>query len=315
MRKVFAVLVSIFIIVLIGTAGFLVYKGKKKALQKIVSPQEIQEKIGSFFETFYSQVGKPEIVSIESENMYAIKAKIQGQEVKMVATKDGRYFFPMMVDFEEVEKMKKEMGMENPKEIEKRERPDVKLFVMSYCPFGLQAEKALIDAWELLKGKADIGIYFVDYIMHGKEELQENLRQYCIQKTEPEKFLNYLKCFVKEGKSEDCQEKAQIDQQKLKDCEKATDKEFKISESFTEKGFPPFGVHKDLNEKYGVQGSPTLVINDKVVNVERSPEKIKEVICQAFLNPPAECNQKLSEKVASPGFGEGEGAPGSGQCR
>jgi hypothetical protein len=106
-----------------------------------------------------------------------------------------------------------------------------------------------------------------------------------------------------------------INENKLNSCYEKTDKEFKISENFSETGYPPFNIHKDLNEKYGVRGSPTLIINDTLVNIERSPEKVKEAICNAFLNPPEECNQKLPEETASPGFGMATGSSSSGSCQ
>ena len=78
--------------------------------------------------------------------------------------------------------------------------------------------------------------------------------------------------------------------------------------------FPLFNVEADLNEKYGIRGSPTFVVNDKVVSINRSPEAIKEAICSAFNNPPEECNQRLSGNVTSPGFGGGVGSSSGGQC-
>jgi len=79
--------------------------------------------------------------------------------------------------------------------------------------------------------------------------------------------------------------------------------------------FPKFDVHTDLNEKYGVQGSPTIVINDQVVNVSpRSPEKFKEVICQTFNSLPEECSQMLSDDVASIGIGGGTSNSSGGGC-
>lgn len=62
----------------------------------------------------------------------------------------------------------------------KSDKPTVELFVMSYCPYGTQMEKALIPAKELLGDKANISIKFVAYTMHGAKETQENTRQYCI---------------------------------------------------------------------------------------------------------------------------------------
>jgi len=63
-----------------------------------------------------------------------------------------------------------------------------------------------------------------------------------------------------------------------------------------------------------VRGSPTLVINDVVLEVDRSPEKVKEAICNAFLNPPSECQQNLSSTSTSPGFGLDSGSSSSGKC-
>jgi len=262
---------------------------------------------------------KAELVSFVKESQgYKINFKIEDKEYSVFMTKDGKYLFPieanLMVAEESSTSSQNQSVTQNP---EKRERPDVKLFVMSYCPFGLQMQKAILPVWKLLKDKADFGVYFVDYIMHGKKEMEENLRQYCIEKEQKEKYLSYLECFLKDGNSENCLKVAEIDQNKLKTCQESTDREFKISEKFTETGYPPFDVHKDLNEKYEVKGSPTLVINDKVVNiVERSPEKIKEEVCNAFLNPPKECEEKLSEQAFSPGFGQTtENIPSSGQCK
>jgi len=157
--------------------------------------------------------------------------------------------------------------------------------------------------------------------MHEKKEIDENLRQYCIQKEEKEKYYDYLSCFVKAGEFEKCLNEAKIDKEKMNSCISETDKEYKITQLYNDKStwlsgrYPRFDVHTDLNEKYGVQGSPTVVINDKVVEVSsRSPEKFKEVICQAFNSPPEECSQTLSNTTFSPGFGLETGTSSGGGC-
>ena len=101
----------------------------------------------------------------------------------------------------------------------------------------------------------------------------------------------------------------------------SVDKEFKITENLKDQStwyngrFPKFDVELELNQKYGVRGSPTIVINDKVVSLARSPEAFKEAVCKAFETPPEECNQKLSEEIASPGIGPlGGGSGSSGTC-
>jgi len=158
--------------------------------------------------------------------------------------------------------------------------------------------------------------------MHGKKEIDENLRQYCIQKEEKEKYYDYLNCFVTTDDFEKCLSEANIDQTGLTVCITNTDQEYNVTSQYNDKStwlngnYPKFDVHSDLNEKYGVQGSPTIVINDKIVNVsQRSPEKFKEVICQAFNSPPEECNLTLSEDTASPGIGGGTGSSSGGSCQ
>jgi len=277
--------------------------------------ETIQKAIDYINKLLASQGQKAELISWEEESgLYKIHIKIGEREYDSFVSKDGKFLFPMAYDL--TQKIETPETQQQTQEVKKTEKPDVKLFVMSYCPFGLQMEKALLPVWQLLKDKANIGIYFVDYIMHGRKEMEENLRQYCIEKEQKEKYLAYLSCFVKDGNSEDCLRKVEIDEGKLSSCVQNTDKEFKISENFKEQGYPPFDVHKDLNEKYGVRGSPTLVINDVLVQVERSPEKVKEAICNAFSNPPSECEKQLSATPTSPGFGLSEGSSNSnGSCQ
>jgi len=262
------------------------------------------------------------LVSAEEESgLYKFKLKVGEQEFDSYVTKDGKILFPNAgVDLDSSPPTAQEPEVQ--KEITKRDTPDVKVFVMSYCPYGLQAMKMFLPVYDLLKDKAEMGIYFVDYIMHEKQEIDENLRMHCIQKGEEEKFYNYLNCFVKDGDFEKCLGEAKIDKTKLNNCVEKTDKEYKVTEQYNDKStwlngnFPKFDIHTDLNEKYGVQGSPTVVINDAVVNISpRSPEKFKETICQAFASEPETCSQSLSEESPSPGFGGGTSESGGGACK
>ncbi len=45
----------------------------------------------------------------------------------------------------------------------------------------------------------------------------------------------------------------------------------------------------------------------------RSPEDIKQKICEAFTTPPAECSETLNTENPSPGFGGGTSTQG-GSC-
>jgi len=167
--------------------------------------------------------------------------------------------------------------------------PVLDVFVMSYCPYGTQIEKALIPAWNLLKDKANIKVRFVSYVMHGDKEEQENKRQLCLRE-ETDKFWSYLECFLEAGDSAGCLNKLNVDSAKLSSC-------------MSTKADSYWQIDKDLNTKYGVQGSPTVVLDGKVVQVARSPEAIKESVCNAFASKPSECSQALSSTAATAGFG------------
>ena len=307
-------------------ASALVYINQGKGVEKAsegTSPQQVAEKAINYINQNMLQQGTTaSLVNVTEENgVYKFRLKIGEQEYDSYVTKDGKLLFAEGVNIEQ--KPASAQGEEGgtPQEISKRDTPDVKLFVMSYCPYGLQAQKMFLPVYELLKNKAEMEVYFVNYIMHEKQEIDENLRQYCIQKEQKEKYYNYLSCFVKEGKFDDCLSQAQIDTTKMGNCISETDKEFNVTALYNDKStwlngnFPKFDVHTDLNEQYGVQGSPTVVINDAVVEVStRSPEKFKETICQAFNSPPEECSQVLSSDSFSPGFGGGTDPSSGGSC-
>jgi len=314
-------------IVIVGIiiAGALVYINQGKTGGKIVgalSSQQAAEKAINYINQNMLQKGlTASLVSVAEENgIYKLRLKIGENEYDSYVTENGKLLFVEGIDLDSTSTAAQEED-QTTGEISKRDIPDVKLFVMSYCPYGLQAEKMFLPVYDLLKGKAEMGVYFVNYIMHEKQEIDENLRQYCIQKEQKEKYYDYLNCLVKDGNSEKCLSDAKIDKTKLIACISKTDSEYNITSQYNDKStwlngnFPKFDVHSDLNEKYGVQGSPTVVINDKIVEVNpRSPEKFKEVVCQVFNSPPAECSQTLSSDSPSSGFGEGAGSSSGGGC-
>lgn len=315
--KNLAVLSIIIAAVLIS--GTLLYTNQKKCdtskdSSDVLSSQTVAEKALAFINKNMLQEGLTAslIGTTRESELYKVKIKVNEEEFEPYVSLDGKMLFVQGFSMEE---KKQEDGV-------KRDKPDVKLFVMSYCPFGLQAEKALLPVINLLKDKADIGVYFVNYIMHEKKEIDENLRQYCIQQEQREKYSAYLSCFVQDGNFDKCLSETGIDKGKMDSCISATDQQFKITEQYNDKStwlngqFPKFDVQGELNKQYQVSGSPTIVINDKVVNTgNRSPEEFKKAICDAFTTAPEECNQTLSSDAASSGFGGGTGSTSGGSCQ
>lgn len=182
----------------------------------------------------------------------------------------------------------------------KSDKPKVELFVMSHCPYGIQMEKALVPAYELLKNKADINIRFVSYAMHGKGEIDENTLQYCAQQQNKDRYYTYLNCYTASGDSAGCMKMSGLNESKINSCVDKTNKQFGIIDKYNDQTtwlsgqYPIYPVDEALNNKYGVQGSPTLVINGVKIETDRTPNALKATICSAFNNPPAECAQILA---------------------
>lgn len=200
-----------------------------------------------------------------------------------------------------------------PAAVPKTSRPKAELFVMSYCPYGLQMEKAYLPVMSLLREKADLEIKFVSYAMHGLKEIEENTRQYCIAAEQSDKHIAYMNCFTMKDDYQGCLTVAKINQSKLNSCVAATNKKFGVMEKYNDQStwlsgqFPLYPVHQDLNAQYNVQGSPTLIINGVEVQTARSPEAVKKAVCDAFEKAPAECGRALEANQASPSFGAGDG--------
>ena len=285
--------------------------------------KEIGEKVISYINQNLVAAGtNATLVSVNDKgSFYEIVTNYQGNLIPVYASKDGEYLFLQAFNMNE-KLIKEEAKEEQPQpkqEVQKRDRPEARVFIMSYCPFGLQFLKAFIPVIELLDNKIDWYVNFVDYIMHGEKEMIENTRMYCIQKEQKEKFIGYLRCFVQSGDAEKCIGEAKIDKAKLTECMQTTDKQYNLSTLFKESGarFPPYPIDSELNRKYNVRGSPTFVLNDAQISVNRAAESIKQAICSAFTIQPPECSKTLSTKTESPGIGpigSGSSSSSSSQC-
>jgi glutaredoxin len=244
-------------------------------------------------------------------SVYKLSIDINGNDVDSYATKDGSLLFPQAIDLNNVPAAKKVSRPEEPQQVVKNDKPKVELFVMSHCPFGTQIEKGILPVVKELKDKIDFEVKFVNYAMHGEKEIKEQLRQYCIQRDYNDKYLSYLGAFLEDGDSAYALKKVSLSESDLASCIDETDKKFKITETFNDpekKGwngrFPPFSIYDNDNQKYGVRGSPTLVINGNQVRSARDAQSLLKTICSAFNLAPEECSKDMSSfGTPAPGFG------------
>lgn len=275
-----------------------------------VSKGAINEDVSSLF----PQIEVTEVEDLGS--MYMVSFTSQGRPGTFYVTNDGK--FALIGQAIDLEIMAKELGetgvtaeAEEAVEVPKTETPDVEVFVMSYCPYGLQMEKAVLPVQNLLGEYANFDIKFVHYVMHGEKESVENARQYCIRENEPEKLWSYLDCFITEGEGNEqlCMALSEVDILETESCIIAARTDFKIDEDLASGAtYPAFRIDKDVSESYGVQGSPTVVINGQIVSMGRTPESVKQAVCDAFIDAPDVCDTELSTEGFNPGFGSEAGS-------
>lgn len=285
-----------------------------------LSEQELKEKTLSYLNELMQGQGQTATVdSIKDEgDLYSLKINIGGRVYDSYARKDGSFLFPTGINLNQQVAQGGDGSQGTPQQtnVPKSDKPTVELFVMSHCPFGTQSEKGMLPAVRTLGDKVDFKVRFVYYAMHGKKEVDEQLNQYCIQKEQPSKYLNYLACFLNDSAGQGsptagaaCMVSTGVDKTKLSTCVAAADSQFEITKNFNDRAswlsgqFPLFNTDKDLNTKYSVGGSPTLIINGVQSNAGRDSASYLAAICNAFNNKPAECDTQLSGVSPGPGFG------------
>ncbi len=310
--KVFThIVLPIILLVVLVFIGYSSLRGTKKMLNK----EDAIVKTEDFINNFLMQSGnKASVQEITSEyGLYKLKVDIVSDVVESYLTKDGKLFFPQALIIDEIANSKtaSPSGDTNiATDVPKSDKPVVELFIMSYCPYGTQMQKGILPVLETLGDKIDFELKFVDYIMHGEQEITENLVQYCIQEEQSDKLNDYLTCFLKEGKSDECVTATKINTKKLNSCVAKTDDQYDVTNNYTNKvgyrgSYPGFDVNKTDTAKYSVNGSPTLIINGQDIQSGRDSASLLGTICNAFENQPKECQTELPSASPTPGFGSG----------
>jgi hypothetical protein len=191
----------------------------------------------------------------------------------------------------------------------KSARPAADLYVMSFCPYGSQAETAMGPVVDLLKSKADIRIRYITTIsgttvdsvnsLHGPAEAKEDLRQICINKYYPEQFWSYIKTF-----NEQCYpswRNATV----LDSCQKNTTAALSIDSAKIDtcaqgaEGLALLIADEAAAAHDHATASPMLFINGVLYSGARTPDAYKQAICNSFETVPAECSTVLSSSSAS----------------
>jgi len=306
----FRVLVVLFIVSAIVTQGFTYmprlggvknYPATKKAMEFLSSQIDQAKQMGQLDPTVQIELANAKI----QNGVIVLTVKIGGQDLDAYITKDGSLFFPQAFNLNpQVEKFS----------VKKTDVVDVKLFTMSYCPFGNEAETAIIPVAKLLNGYVDIIPHYVIYSqypspelyseycldkeakycsMHGIQELKQDVRELCIWKYQKNLYWDFISqvnsmCTVDNINTcwKPIATNLKIDTNKIETCEK-------------EEASVLLDTEVQLNNTLQVAGSPMLFINETEYTGSRTPEAYKNAICDAFTKSkrPKVCDTKLSADV------------------
>jgi len=267
--------------------------------------EEVKTKSLDYINTNLLQDGtQASISNVTVENgMYKLIVTVGTQSITSYVSPDKKMFFPSALALEEPlapSAPSQPQAAAPVADIPKSDRPQVELFVWSYCPYGVQAEGPISTVAQLLGDSADFEI--VPYHDgHGAHETQENKIQSCIQKLEPDKYWAYAGDFVaniypKCGASRDidCDKTESI--KLMKSLGIDSDAVFACVES---EGTSLNQAAVQLAQNNDVTGSPTLIVNGVKVQVARNAEAFKTAICSAYNVPPDECGSTLDSTAAA----------------
>ncbi|MDD5192136.1 MAG: hypothetical protein PHH54_00835 [Candidatus Nanoarchaeia archaeon] len=262
--------------------------------------------------------GGVEFVSSEDlGSLYQITVSYQGQEIPVFTTKDGEYFLQGAVPINAQTADNSAANTQTPAEVPKSDKPKVEAFIFSYCPYGLQFEKALFPVYDLLKGKADINIVAIG-AMHGEFEKTESLRQISIEQLYGrDKLFAYLKEFDSSTNIGACSgDDTCLNKYLPAIYTKLGIDKTKVDNYMKSSAVTVYDAQGAEANSLGQTGSPGFMINGVEVQVSRTPEAIKTAICSAFNTAPAECSQTLSTASPGAGFGAaaGSSASSAAQC-
>ena len=168
-------------------------------------------------------------------------------------------------------------------------KPIVNLFVMSFCPYWIQAEESL---WEVKSTLGDEVIFDPHFLvgrtdgeytsLHGEYELIEDVRQLCIlYEYSEDHWWTYINCLYdrygsdswnddSESPWRDCADNASIDVITIENCIETMNSTLLCYDY-------------RLAQEFNVRGSPTVLINGNEYSGPRTPEAYSQAISETSL--------------------------------
>lgn len=160
------------------------------------------------------------------------------------------------------------------------DKPTLELYVMSQCPYGVQAEDAILPAMKDLGNDIELK---VDYIatnlgdgnfdsLHGMPEVLGNIAQLCVKEHDNENFIDFVLCMNKNAKAipqnwQSCSESLELDTPKIAECYAGDEGKELLADSL------------ERAESAGASGSPTIFVNGEAYKGARDGFAISQLLC------------------------------------
>jgi predicted DsbA family dithiol-disulfide isomerase len=180
------------------------------------------------------------------------------------------------------------------------EKVTVELFVMSKCPFCVEAEKSLVA---VVRAMGDTVAFSLDFVgserdgkltaLHGEDEVKGNLIQICAKRHHPDGYMQLILCMNENQRGipqgwEQCANRAGVSIEVVKTCAEGEEGENLLRESY------------DRSKARQALGTPTILINGEPHQGSRSEQALLRTICGAFVKNKPEVCAAVPEPVAVP---------------
>lgn len=251
----------------------------------------------------------------EAEGKYRLLDVIlSGNDQEMLYELDDTKRAEIEEEYEQMQAMAKELLGES-------DKPKIDFFVMSFCPYGIQAETGILEALELLGNEVDYKPWFIvsstkensdrckliDNLyycsLHGPRELEENIRQLCIYEDQEDKFLGYI-TEIKDQYNAGLLNSDNIDSEWESIAQKTGVDIASVKECYNDEN----RVSQMLDDQIAVStymkvsGSPTIYVDGVLASDGRSGEYYKTTLCNGFSSSekPDVCDVSLGESTSTP---------------
>ena len=272
-----------------------------------LTAQQAADKTIAYIDELLAGQATATLVSVtESNGLYQVDLEISGEAYTSYMTKDGSLLFPTGYDVADFTATEAGTQTQAASGYPKSDKPVVQFFVMSFCPYGQQAETGLKGAYDALGSTVEWEPHFVIYSnygsaeycldenqtycsMHGRSEVNEDVRQMCIWKYYSTNvwwdYVSQINSMCSLDSIDTCWMTVAsglgINTTQIAACQ--------LGEAIA-----LLEPELELNDELGVSGSPTIFINGQSYSGSRSAEAFKSAICSAFNTAPEACGETLN---------------------